>query len=129
MRRALQISAAVLLCLVALLAVAITLTVGWRPVLGPSARPLTNRVFERTPERLARGQYIVEHEAACVDCHSPHDWSKHNAPIPDGMEGAVHFGTARSLRVNFKEEEVLGIVTGTAKKESVSARETVGARK
>jgi hypothetical protein len=28
-----------------------------------------------------------------------------------------------------KEEEVLGIVTGTAKKERVSARETVGARK
>ena len=28
-----------------------------------------------------------------------------------------------------KEEEVLGIVTGTAKKESVIARETVGARK
>ena len=28
-----------------------------------------------------------------------------------------------------KEEEVLGIVTGTAKKESVSARQTVGARK
>jgi chaperonin GroES len=28
-----------------------------------------------------------------------------------------------------KEEEVLGIVTGTARKESVSARETVGARK
>ncbi len=28
-----------------------------------------------------------------------------------------------------KEEEVLGIVTGTAKKESASARETVGARK
>ena len=28
-----------------------------------------------------------------------------------------------------KEEEVLGIVTGTAKKESVGARETVGARK
>jgi beta-lactamase class D len=32
--------------------------------------------------------------------------------ISDGMEGAVHFGTARSLRVNFKEEEVLG-KTGT----------------
>jgi chaperonin GroES len=28
-----------------------------------------------------------------------------------------------------KEEEVLGIVTGTVKKESVSARKTVGARK
>jgi penicillin-binding protein 2 len=32
--------------------------------------------------------------------------------ISDGMEGAVQFGTARSLRVNFKEEEVLG-KTGT----------------
>jgi chaperonin GroES len=28
-----------------------------------------------------------------------------------------------------KEEEVLGVVTGTAKKDSASARETVGARK
>jgi chaperonin GroES len=28
-----------------------------------------------------------------------------------------------------KEEEILGIVTGTARKESVNARETVGARK
>jgi penicillin-binding protein 2 len=32
--------------------------------------------------------------------------------ISDGMQGAVQFGTARSLRVNFNEEEVLG-KTGT----------------
>jgi penicillin-binding protein 2 len=32
--------------------------------------------------------------------------------ISDGMEGAVQFGTARSLRTNFNEEEVLG-KTGT----------------
>jgi beta-lactamase class D len=32
--------------------------------------------------------------------------------ISDGMAGAVNFGTARSLRVNFNEEEVLG-KTGT----------------
>jgi beta-lactamase class D len=32
--------------------------------------------------------------------------------ISDGMQGAVQFGTARSLRVNFREEEVLG-KTGT----------------
>lgn len=32
--------------------------------------------------------------------------------ISDGMEGAVQYGTARSLRVNFTEEEVLG-KTGT----------------
>jgi penicillin-binding protein 2 len=32
--------------------------------------------------------------------------------ISDGMAGAVHYGTARSLRTNFQEEEVLG-KTGT----------------
>jgi beta-lactamase class D len=32
--------------------------------------------------------------------------------ISDGMEGAVQYGTARSLRVNFTEEEILG-KTGT----------------
>ena len=88
MRRFLKISLAILLCLVLVLAVGITLTIGWRPFIGPRSRPLTNRVFERTPERLARGQYIVEHEAACADCHSPHDWTQHESPIPAGMEGA-----------------------------------------
>jgi len=88
MNRILRIFLATVLCLAVLLAVGITLTIGWRPILGPRSRPLTNRVFERTPERWARGKYIVESEAACADCHSPHDWSKHDAPIPPGMEGA-----------------------------------------
>ena len=70
------------------LAAGITLTVGWRPFLGPRARPLTNRTFERTPERLARGKYLAEDVAVCMDCHSPHDWTKQDAPIPSGMEGA-----------------------------------------
>ncbi len=88
MKRFLKIFLAIVVCLAALLAVAISLTIGWRPFLGPRARALTSRTFERTPQRWARGQYLVEHEAACVDCHSPHDWSKHDAPILPGMEGA-----------------------------------------
>jgi mono/diheme cytochrome c family protein len=86
--RFLKISFVIVVCLVVLLAVGITATIGWRPFIGPRARPLTSRVFERTPQRWARGQYIVEHEAACVDCHSPHEWTKHDAPILSGMEGA-----------------------------------------
>jgi mono/diheme cytochrome c family protein len=31
---------------------------------------LTDRSFERTPERLARGKYLVNGPAACFDCHS-----------------------------------------------------------
>jgi mono/diheme cytochrome c family protein len=88
MKRFLKISLIVVLCLVTVLAVAITATIGWRPFIGPRARPLTNRTFQSTPERLVRGKYLVEHEAACVDCHSPHDWTQHNSPIPPGMEGA-----------------------------------------
>jgi mono/diheme cytochrome c family protein len=78
----------VLVCLVLILAVGITATIGWRPFLGPRSRPLTNRVFERTPERLARGKYLVEGVTPCMVCHSPHDWTKHDAPIISGMEGA-----------------------------------------
>jgi hypothetical protein len=71
-----------------LIPVAISATIGWRPFLGPRVRPLSGRTFERTPERLARGKYIVENVSGCTDCHSPHDWSKHDSPILPGMEGA-----------------------------------------
>ena len=46
--------------LIVVLAIIISLTIGWRPFIGPRARPLNNRTFERTPQRLARGQYLVE---------------------------------------------------------------------
>ena len=41
---------------VILLACGIAFTIGWRPFIGPRARGLTTRTFERTPTRLARGQ-------------------------------------------------------------------------
>ncbi len=51
-------------------AVLITVTIGWRPVFGAKSRPLNHRQFERTPERLARGKYLVEGVLGCFDCHS-----------------------------------------------------------
>ena len=83
-----KIALIVLLCLVLVLAVGITATIGWRPFIGPRSRPLTSRVFERTPERLTRGKYLVEGVTPCMVCHSPHDWTKHDAPVVPGMEGA-----------------------------------------
>lgn len=68
--------------------VVITATIGWRPVIGPRARALTNRTFARTPERLARGRYLVQSVDACLVCHSPHDWTQHDAPIVAGYDGA-----------------------------------------
>jgi hypothetical protein len=36
---------------------------------GVKARPLTARKFERNPERLRRGSYLVNGVAACFTCH------------------------------------------------------------
>ncbi len=72
--------------LVAALVAAITLTIGWRPFIGPRTRPTTSRQFERTPERLARGRYLVRGLVGCEICHSPKDWNTHGAPMLPGME-------------------------------------------
>ena len=52
------------------LAILISVTVGWRPVLGARSRALTNRQYARTPERMAHGKYLVEGVLGCLDCHS-----------------------------------------------------------
>ena len=76
------------LLLVVVLAIGALLTVG-RPLLfGPKARALTNRTFEVTPARMARGEYLVEGVVACFHCHSEHELDKPNLPIKAGMKGA-----------------------------------------
>jgi mono/diheme cytochrome c family protein len=35
----------------------------------------------QTPQRIARGKYLALHVSACLDCHSPHDWTKFGGPI------------------------------------------------
>jgi mono/diheme cytochrome c family protein len=73
----------IFLCL--LFAAAITLTVGWRPIIGPKARNLTDRKFESTPARLERGARLV-HTVGCVFCHSPHDFKTSGGPVVAGRE-------------------------------------------
>jgi len=80
-------SVIILLSLVVLLAIAISLTIGWRPILGPRARALTNRTFERTPERLERGRSIANGLSGCIYCHTPHNWSAPDTPYVEGKEG------------------------------------------
>lgn len=66
----------------------ITLTIGWRPFIGPRKRATTDRKFERTPERLARGRYLTLGVLGCENCHSSKDWIRHGAPMITGMEFA-----------------------------------------
>src|SRR5271157_1681966 len=87
MLKILKIAAFGVVGLIVAVAIVISLTIGWRPFIGPRARPLTNRTFERTPERLARGRYLVEN-LGCFECHGEHDWTKHDAPLIEGTRGA-----------------------------------------
>jgi hypothetical protein len=70
------------------LVAAISLTVGWRPFLGPRARQLTDRKFESTPERLARGRYLANSVSGCIHCHSEHDWKSPGGPVVESKLGA-----------------------------------------
>lgn len=53
----------------------------WRP------RPLTDRKFERTPARMERGRYLVEHVAGCFGCHSLLDFKKPGLPPIPALKG------------------------------------------
>ena len=62
--------------------------VGWQVVLGPKARPVTNRTFEVTEARLQRGRYLVEGPAHCFQCHTDHDLTIPTGPIIQSKKGA-----------------------------------------
>jgi mono/diheme cytochrome c family protein len=75
-----------LLVLLIALVVGISFTTGWRPFIGPRKRELTNRQFQRTPERVARGRYLTQAVLGCVICHSPKNFAIHGAPTVEGMD-------------------------------------------
>lgn len=54
---------------------------------GSDVGPAADISIEVTPERLARGEYLAESVAGCVDCHSIRDWNKYSAPVMDHTRG------------------------------------------
>jgi hypothetical protein len=104
--------------LIVLVPIGITFTIGWRPFLGPRARPLTDRKFEATTARLERGKYLVNAVVGCLDCHSEHDVTREGAPPKAGREGAgVLFlhdpGLGTLYASNITPERETGIGTWT----------------
>ena len=80
MRSSIRIAGWVFLAVVAILVVAVPLTIGIRPIIGPAVRPLTDRRFESTPQRLERGRYLANAVAGCVFCHAELDWQRPGFP-------------------------------------------------
>lgn len=86
-KRLAKVAAYVMIAVLLLACIAITLTVGWRPVIGARKRPLTSRKFEATPERMRRGAYLVNAVVLCLGCHSKYD-QKADPPVLLSKEGA-----------------------------------------
>jgi mono/diheme cytochrome c family protein len=51
----------------------------------PEPFPITHAA--PSPEKVARGSYLFNNVARCVDCHSTRDWTKYAAPVVKGTEG------------------------------------------
>jgi mono/diheme cytochrome c family protein len=86
-----------LIAVIALIVLGISFTIGWRPFIGAKKRALTDRKFEATPQRLARGKYLVDGVLGCFGCHSDPDWSKPGAPPTAGREGSGHVWADQKL--------------------------------
>jgi len=53
----------------------------------PKVDPPTSVKVESNPQLIARGEYLANHIAVCMDCHSKRDWTKYSAPIISGTFG------------------------------------------
>jgi len=54
----------------------------------PKVAPADESVkVEITPLRVKRGEYLANHVAACMGCHSQRDWSTYGHPIKPGTLG------------------------------------------
>jgi mono/diheme cytochrome c family protein len=96
---------AIFLALFVVVGAGISLTIGWRPFIGPKTRPLTSRKFESTPARVERGQYLFS-AANCAGCHSERDPTQHGAPVVSGTEGG-----GRILPDDFRGRAVASNIT------------------
>ena len=57
-------------------------------VILPRDLPVPDLTIERTPARVARGEYLANAVYGCIYCHSERDWSLFGAPPKPGRIGA-----------------------------------------
>ena len=87
MRRTLKVAGFVIAGIFVLATVGVPMAIGVRPIIGARVRPLTDRHFDATPARLARGRYLVTSVSGCFHCHGEIDWQAPGFPVKAGTEG------------------------------------------
>ena len=115
------------LVLMTLFCVGITLTVGWRPFIGPRVRPTTDRHFEATPARLERGRYLATSVSGCVECHT--QASPNDPMVKTGKPGAgaifLQLADMRVVAQNITPDKETGIGAWTDDEVARAIREGV----
>lgn len=54
----------------------------------PKVSPAPELTIDKSPDRVARGEYLAHHVTVCVDCHSTRDFSLFSGPITPGTLGS-----------------------------------------
>ena len=73
--------------LVGVIVLAVGATMAYVSLALPNVGEAPEMVIEPTPARVARGEYIANHVAVCMDCHSTRDYSLYSAPLVPGTLG------------------------------------------
>ena len=84
-----------------LVAVVLVLAIGavaYLTVKKPAMNPPSTEKVERTPERIARGKYLVHHASDCLGCHSEHVMT-YGVPVKPGTEGGGGFTFTKDFGV------------------------------
>lgn len=92
MKTALRWLGGALLVVLALVAAGVT----WLAVRKPASRPPSTEKIELTPERIARGEYVVHHVSDCLGCHSD-GLLVYSVPVKPGTEGQGGFVFDKNL--------------------------------
>jgi Cytochrome C oxidase, cbb3-type, subunit III/Cytochrome c len=126
-----KVALVVVCVLVAVVVIGLPALVGIRPIIGAKARPLTNRTFEPTAARLARGRYLVTSaQTPCMLCHSPLDTSGGGLKVKDGMTLAGRNwepdGAPFVTAPNLTSDPETGIATWTDDQLARAIREGIG---
>ncbi|MBB5397701.1 cytochrome c [Mucilaginibacter sp. AK015] len=75
----------------------------------PNVGEPQNIKVDATPQRIARGKYLANHVAVCIDCHSTRKWDIFAAPIDTAVIGAG--GEKFDSRISFPGEVYVPNIT------------------
>lgn len=81
----------------------------------PNVGPAPQMTINATPEMVARGDYLFNHVAICVDCHSGHDMTRYgNPPVPGTIgKGGEDFAAFMKLNGTLFTSNITPAALGT----------------